>query len=251
MDLQLKDRVYIVTGATSGLGLASARALLDEGACVQVSSRSAANVEKVVSELSSDHGDRVRGLPADNGDPDVGHRLVDEALQAWGRLDGALVSVGGPPGGSAGTATDEQWRTAFESVFLGSLRLVRAATEKMTDGAAIALVLSSSVRQPILNLAISNGLRPGLAMTAKTLADELGPRGIRVVSLVPGRIATPRTLEVDHAGSDSEARNKAIPLGRMGVPEEFGRVAAFVLSPMASYITGSIVTVDGGLIRAL
>lgn len=251
MDLGLKDRVFIVTGGTSGLGLASARSLLEEGASVEVSSRSPERVDKVVSELRADFGERVRGVPADNGDPEAQNLLVGEALKAWGRLDGLLISVGGPPGGSARAATDSQWQQAFDSIFLGAVRLVRTATKEMTAGAAIGFVLSSSVRQPIANLAISNGLRPGLAMTAKTLADELGPEGIRVVSLVPGRISTPRTREVDDAGSNSQARNRAIPLGRMGDPEEFGRVAAFVLSPAASYMTGSIVTVDGGLIRTL
>jgi 3-oxoacyl-[acyl-carrier protein] reductase len=159
--------------------------------------------------------------------------------------------VGGPPGGGVLAVTDEQWHEAFDTVFLGAIRLARVAAEAMDEGGALAFVLSSSVRQPIPNLALSNGLRPGLAMAAKTLADELGPRGIRVLNLVPGRIATPRTLKIDAASSDAESRNRAIPLGRLGEPKEFGRVAAFVLSPIASYLTGSAVTIDGGLIRSL
>lgn len=251
MDLGLRDHVVIVTGATSGLGRASVEALLREGARVLISSRSEERVDEVVAGFEHDYGDRVRGLAADNADPLTAPQLVSEALTTWNRLDGLLVSVGGPPGGSAESATEEQWQDSFNSIFLGSLRLAQAASKEMVRGGAIAFVLSSSVRQPIAGLAISNGLRPGLAMLAKTLADELGPRGVRVTSLVPGRIATPRTLQVDAASSESEARNRAIPLGRMGEPEEFGRVAAFVLSPAASYITGSIITIDGGLIRAL
>ena len=250
MDLGLTDRVIIVTGATSGLGLASARVLLDEGARVLLSSRSPERVSETVAILQTDYGDRVRGMAADNADTATAERLVAEATDTWGRIDGLLVSVGGPPGGGTKAVTDEQWRSAFESVFLGTVRLIQAATARMSAGSAVGLILSSSVRQPIGGLVISNGLRPGLAMVAKSMADELGPQGIRVVSLVPGRIATPRTLDVDDT-TDAAARNKTIALGRMGEPAEFGRVAAFVLSPAASYLTGCIVTVDGGLIRAL
>ena len=123
------------------------------------------------------------------------------------------------------------------------------------EGAAIGFVLSTSVRQPIPHLAVSNGLRPGLAMTAKALADELGPRGIRVVGLMPGTVATDRITEIENASGDAaamRARTEAgIPLRRVGRPEEFGRVAAFVLSPAASYVTGTMIAVDGGVLRSL
>jgi 3-oxoacyl-[acyl-carrier protein] reductase len=140
-------------------------------------------------------------------------------------------------------------------VLLGTVRLVKALVPVLGDGAAIGLVLSSSVREPIGHLAISNGLRPGLAMTAKALADELGPRGIRVFGLLPGRIATDRVLQIDGRHPDPQAARQAseasIPLRRYGRPEEFGRVAAFALSPAASYLTGVMLPVDGGLIRSL
>jgi 3-oxoacyl-[acyl-carrier protein] reductase len=150
---------------------------------------------------------------------------------------------------------EEAWRNGVESVLLGPLRLVRALVPHLDDGAAIAFVLSTSVRQPVGHLAISNGLRPGLAMTAKALADELGPRGIRVFGLMPGTIATDRIAEIEAASGDAEAMRArtvaAIPLRRVGRPEEFGRVAAFALSPAASFVNGTMIPVDGGALRAL
>jgi 3-oxoacyl-[acyl-carrier protein] reductase len=143
-------------------------------------------------------------------------------------------------------ASDEQWVHAFETVFLGAVRLARSVGGAVGEGGAIALVLSSSVRSPLSHLAISNGLRPGLAMYAKTLADELGPRGVRVLSLLPGRIDTPRLR-----GLGGEPQTDDIPLRRLGTPEEFGRVAAFALSPAASYLTGVVLPVDGGMLRTL
>jgi 3-oxoacyl-[acyl-carrier protein] reductase len=136
-------------------------------------------------------------------------------------------------------------------VFLGALRLLRAVSTELTDSGAIALVLSSSVREPLANLAISNGLRPGLAMTAKSLASELGPRGIRVVSLLPGIIATDRIRSVYGDVDPTQARPDNVPLRRIGLPSEFGKVAAFVLSPAASYLSGITVSVDGGAMHAL
>ena len=252
MDLGLKDRVFIVTGGSRGLGRAAARQLVDEGARVVVSARSQEPLAAVVSELGSS---AAVAAAADNGDERTPDRLVNAARSNWGRLDGALISVGGPPPGSVADIRDEQWRAAFESVFLGAVRLARAVVGATEAGASVAFVLSSSVRQPIHGLALSNGLRPGLAMVAKTMADELGPKGVRVNGLLPGRIDTERVRELDAAaGSAEEARAKAIeaiPLRRYGTPEEFGRIAAFVLSPAASYLSGAMIQVDGGAMRPL
>lgn len=248
MDLGLSGRVYLVTGGTSGLGRAGAAALVAEGARVVVSSRRADAVDATVAELGDDV---AAGLAADNADPDGPARLVGLARERFGRLDGALVSVGGPPATPATGASDEQWRAAFESVFLGAARLARELAPALPAGGTLAFVLSTSVRQPIAGLAISNGLRPGLAMLAKDLADELGPRGVRVLSLLPGRIATPRTLSLTPDEAARRRIEETIPLRRYGEPAEFGRVAAFLLSPAASYLTGCAVPVDGGLTRAL
>ncbi len=247
MDLGLADRVYLVTGGSKGLGFAAASALVADGARVVVSSRSAANVASAVAEL----GAGAVGVPGDNGDPELPDRLVAKAAERFGRLDGMLVSVGGPPTGTVLDTALSAWETAFESIFIGTLRLVRRIAGELADGGAIALVLSTSVREPLENLAISNGLRPGLAMVAKMLAGELGPRGVRVVGLLPGAFRTERMAAVYRDPAVVARRTAGIPLGRIADPAEFGRVAAFVLSPAASYLTGTTVTVDGGAVRGL
>lgn len=247
MDLGLAGRTFLVTGGSRGLGLAGAEALVAEGARVVLSARDADSVRRAADRLG------CLGVAADLADPSTPARLVAAAEEAYGRLDGALVSVGGPPPGPALGLSDEQWREAFDSVFLGAVRLCRAVVPALPpDGGSIALVLSTSVKAPISGLAASNGLRPGLAMLAKTMADELGPQGVRVNGLLPGRIATDRLSALD--GPDPEARaraDRAVPLRRSGTPEEFGRVAAFLLSPAASFLTGVMLPVDGGLTRAL
>jgi 3-oxoacyl-[acyl-carrier protein] reductase len=253
MDLGLGGRGYLLTGASRGLGFATARALVDDGARVLVSSRGDESVSSAAQELGG--APAAHGLAADLADPDAAARLVAEARERLDRIDGALISVGGPTPGTALETAEDAWRDGVEKVLLGPLRLVKALVPHLGDGAAIAFVLSTSVRQPIGHLAISNGLRPGLAMTAKALADELGPRGIRVLGLMPGTIATDRIAEIETASGDAAAmrtRTEAgIPLRRVGRPEEFGRVAAFALSPAASYLTGTMIPVDGGVLRTL
>ncbi|MFG2790706.1 SDR family oxidoreductase [Streptomyces sp. NPDC048419] len=247
MDLGLKDRVYVVTGATRGLGNAAARELVADGAKVVITGRD----EKRAGDAAAELGPNAAGIAVDNSDPDAPARLIEAARQRFGGFDGILISVGGPPAGFLADNTDEQWRTAFESVFVGAVRLARAAAAELEAGGVIGFVLSGSVHEPIPALTISNGLRPGLAGFAKSIADELGPRGIRVVGLLPARIDTDRVRELDGLSADPEATRAAhesrIPLRRYGMPDEFGRTAAFLLSPAASYLTGIMVPVDGGM----
>ncbi|MBO0785995.1 MAG: SDR family oxidoreductase [Actinobacteria bacterium] len=277
MELGLAGRVFLVTGGSRGLGLAAASALVDEGARVVVSSRDGEAASAAAAGLAAGH---AVGVAADNADPGTAQKLCDRAREAFGRLDGALISVGGPPGGTVAQAPDDAWRAAFESVFLGAVRLARVVAAELSrqpapaggdgtageggpagggspagTGGSIAFVLSSSVRSPIPSLAISNGLRPGLAGVAKALADELGPAGIRVNGLLPGKMATDRVRWLDGQRGDPDevraANSREIPLRRYGEPAEFGRVAAFVLSPAASYLTGLMLPVDGGMLRSI
>jgi len=252
MDLGLRDRVYVITGGSRGLGRATAQALVADGARVVISSRSKDSVAAAVTELGAAN---AVGLAADNSSPDGPQRLVAAAAESFGRLDGALISVGGPPGGSVADISDEQWRASFESVFLGAVRMAVAFGAALGDGGSIVFVLSTSVRAPLESLAISNGLRPGLAGIAKSLADELGPRGIRVNGLMPGRVATDRVIELDARIGDPDAvraqLSQRIPLRRYAAPEEFGKVAAFVLSPAAAYVSGAMIPVDGGALRGI
>ncbi|MGK5445425.1 SDR family oxidoreductase [Micromonospora sp. URMC 105] len=253
MDLGLTDRVYVLTGASRGLGFATAECLVADGARVVLSARAPERVAEAVERLGGPR--HAVGLTADLADPETPQRLVVTAREHFGRLDGALISVGGPPRGTAAQVTDEQWRQSFETVFLGSVRTARTVAGALTDGGAIGLVLSTSARGPVPGLGISNGLRPGLAGVAKDMADEYGPRGVRVLGLLPGRIMTDRNRELFAATGDAEAARveaeAGIPLRRIGDPAEFGRVAAFLLSPAAGYVTGVTVPVDGGALRGL
>ncbi|MGW5358735.1 SDR family oxidoreductase [Actinopolymorpha pittospori] len=244
--------MFLLSGASRGLGRATAEVLVAEGAYVVISARGEDGVQRAAASLGTA---RAVGVAADNAEPAAAERLVATAMAKWGRLDGALISVGGPAPGSALDSPEEHWRAAFDSVFMGGLRLARAVAAACRDGGSIAFVLSSSVRSPIPGLAISNGLRPGLAGLAKTLADELGPAGVRVNGLLPGSFDTERTREIAAHNADPEAyrrrREAEIPMRRYGSPPEFGRVAAFILSPVASYMTGTTVAVDGGALRAI
>jgi 3-oxoacyl-[acyl-carrier protein] reductase len=270
MDLYLRDRVYVVTGGSRGLGFAAAEVLVAEGARVVLSAPHESSAAAAAAQLTRDGAaaGRVAWVAADNADATTPARLIAAAEDRFGRIDGAMISVGGTPPGTIATTTDDAWRTAFESVFLGAVRLARllgphlAQTSGKTPdntitgaGGAVVVVLASSVRVPLAQLAVSNGLFPGVAGVVKMLSDEWGPSGVRINGILPVRIATDRVRQLDaQSGDPDEVRvrkSQDIPLRRYGDPAEFGRVAAFLLSPAASYITGAMIPVDRGSIRAI
>ena len=268
MDLGLRGRAYLVTGGSRGLGFAAAQALVTEGARVLLSAPHETTAASAADRLRQHAapGGAVAWALADNADPDAPGQLITAARDQFGRLDGALISVGGSPGGTIADTGDDAWRSAFESVFLGAVRLARTLAAELPrhhqddasltgTGGSIAFVLAASVRAPLPGLAISNGLFPGLAGVVKTLADEHGPSGIRINGLLPVRIATDRVRQLDALiGDPDEVRarlSKTIPLRRYGETAEFGQAAAFMLSPAASYITGAMIPIDGGAIRSI
>lgn len=250
MDLGLSDKVFVVTAASSGLGLASAQALVAEGARVVLVARR----EEALLAAAEPLGEAATWLATDLAEPHAAADAVSEAQRAFGRVDGAVVSVGGPPKGGVLTNSDQEWQAGFNSVFLAALRVARAVTAA-NPAPRLAFVLSTSARVPLPEMAISNGLRPGLGMLVKQLADEIGPQGGRAVGLMPGSIATDRMTYLLGQAPDPQAAlgaaESAIPLRRLGEPAEFGLVAAFVVSDAASYLSGCLVPIDGGAMRTV
>ncbi|HET9613307.1 MAG TPA: SDR family oxidoreductase [Candidatus Limnocylindrales bacterium] len=254
MDLGLEGARALVGGGSSGLGAAIGTSLAGEGARVALTARSGERLETRASEIGG------LAIPADLSTADGPAAAVEAAVAAFGGLDLLVVNSGGPPGGSFDDLDEAAWETAIDGVLRSTLRLLRAALPHLRASSvpAILVVLSSSVREPIPNLTTSNVLRPGLAGLVKSLSAEIAP--VRINGLAPGRIATPRVAHLDalrsKATGQSVAEVKAetagrIPLGRYGEPADVGRIGAFLLSPAAGYITGAIVPVDGGMIRAL
>lgn len=249
----LQGKSFVVGGASRGIGRAISAELVGAGARVLMLSRSSESIEAAAAEL----GDLATPLAADMAAPDTAERVRAAVGE---RLDGVVVNSGGPPLGQALDLGDDVWRGAYELLLGGPLRLLRELVPLMGEGGAILFVTSSSVRQAIDGLDTSNVLRPGVAALAKVLARELGPRGIRVNSMAPGRIDTDRVRSNDEARADrtgksvEEVRRDAeeqIPLRRYGEPEELGRVGAFLLSGAASYVNGAAIQVDGGLVTAV
>jgi 3-oxoacyl-[acyl-carrier protein] reductase len=254
MDLGLTNRRFLVTGGSRGLGAAVARALAAEGVRLVLAARSSDELTAAADEL------HANAVPVDLSEPDGATAAVRAAVDALGGLDGILVNSGGPPTGTFDELDEAAWEKAIAGTLQSSIRLIREALPHLRDGRdpAILVILSSSAREPVPGLVTSNVLRPGLAGLVKSLATEIAP--IRINGLAPGRLDTDRVRGLDAAraardGISVEDAKRAnivrIPLGRYGDPDELGRVAAFLLSPAASYLTGVILPVDGGMIKSL
>lgn len=254
MDLALTNRIAVVTGASRGLGAAIAGALATEGAQVIAAAR---NEERLAS-LQASNPTKIQTQRCDLSQPEDIAALAAAAEGA----EILVINTGGPKPGEIAQVSDDEWVTQFEAMFLSGVRLVRALLPGMKERGfgRILIVASSGVIQPIPNLGVSNTIRLALVGWAKTLAAEVAPYGITVNCIAPGRIGTDRVAELDEARANRESLDieavrsqsrATIPVGRYGKPEEFASIAAFLASPAGAYITGSVLRVDGGMIKSL
>ncbi len=262
MDLGLRDKVALVTAASRGLGKAVALRLAQEGARVALCARTKEHLTTTAAEIEARTGRNVLALPADVSDPETAGALVQATIERFGRIDILVTNAGGPPPGQFLDLTPDDWEAATQLTLMSTVRLCYAAVPAMKEqGVGSILAMTSiTIKQPLPNLILSNSLRLGVTGLVKTLADELAPFGVRVNSICPGWTHTSR---VDQLLRDRAERNgttpqeeaakisAAIPLKRMGTPEEFAAAAAFLVSPAASYITGVSLLVDGGMYRGV
>ena len=262
MDLGIKGKTALVVAASKGMGKASALGLAAEGARVVMCARGEATLRDAAAEVKQRTGAEVLALTADASRAADISRVVAEANRAFGGVDILVANVGGPPPGPFEQMTDEQWKAAFEQVHLSTVRFIREVLPHMKQArwGRILAIQSSSVKQPVDGLVLSNGIRPGIAGLFKTLAGDLAPLGITVNLVLPGRIMTDRFREhqtdrAKRAGvtleKQMELSSADIPMGRIGTPEEFAAMVVFLASKPASYVTGTAVQVDGGLIRSV
>jgi 3-oxoacyl-[acyl-carrier protein] reductase len=261
MDLGLHNANVFVAASSAGLGAAAARRFSLEGANVAINGRNVDTLNATAESIRAESGGRVMPFPGDLTDSKQVKLMIEGAAEAFGGLDILITNAGGPPAGTFDTVTPEQWDLAYQLTVKCSVDLIRAALPylRQSSRAAILTITSVSVKQPVDNLILSNSVRMGVIGLTKTLAQELGPEGIRVNSILPGYTRTRRVEQLAQVRAEKEgisveealADNAAnTPLRRVGQPEEFGNVAVFLCSPAASYVTGAMLPVDGGSIKA-
>ncbi|WP_423409869.1 SDR family oxidoreductase [Heyndrickxia sp. MSNUG] len=261
MELQLTGKTAVIAASSQGLGKAIAEGLLREGANVVVSGREEGKLKDVVAELQQIGIGKVVFRRTDITNQEDIKQLIQTAVDQFGGVDILVNNAGGPPAGSFETITDEQWQTAFELNLLSYIRLIREALPFLKEqGGKIINIASSSIKEPIPGLLLSNTFRTGIVGLTKTLAQELAQYGILINTVAPGRIATDRVRHLDEVNAEKmqisreevEERVKGtIPLGRYGKPEEFAKVVVFLASDANSYMTGSSFLVDGGMVKSI
>ncbi len=261
MDLDLKEKVVLVAASSKGLGFGIAEAVAREGARLSLGSRNGADIERAAEALRTRHRCDARGFSLDASDAQSISDWIAASVKEFGRIDCLVVNAGGPPAGGFADFDDAGWQNAFNLTLMSAVRMIRAALpELMKSRGAILTVTSSSIKEPIENLILSNVFRAGVVSLVKSLSVEYAGAGVRVNNIVPGRIQTDRVEALDSraAAASGESlqqhqsrQQNAIPLGRYGTIEEFGAAAAFLLSGRASYITGTTLTVDGGKMKTL
>jgi 3-oxoacyl-[acyl-carrier protein] reductase len=261
MDLGLKNKTALVTGSSRGLGYAVALTLAKEGCRVAINGRDEAKIKAIAEKISAETGTRVVGLAGDVADPSIPERLVGETVSAFGGLDILITNAGGPPAGAFESFDEATWQKAVDTSFMSHVRLIRAALPHLRKSSApsVLTMTSYTVKQPLSNLVLSNSVRAATMGLTKSLALDLGKEGIRFNSILPGWTMTERVQELmafraknnNSTVEDEIAKQTSeIPLGRMGVPQEFASAAVFLVSPAASYIHGVALAVDGCVIKA-
>lgn len=262
MNLGLEGTRALVLASSSGLGHGTAMALAAEGARVAICGRDRGRIDDAADEIRDATGGEVHAFVADVAVAADLETLVRDTVAALGGLDALVCNAGGPPAGGFEGLDEATWDRAYALTFQSVVRSIRLALPHLKEGRspAILALASSSTKRPIPNLLLSNTFRPAVQALTNALAEEFAPYGIRVNCLSPGRIHTARTEELDAKRAERTGKSlddvraasaASIPLGRLGTTEEFGRVAAFLLSDAASYMTGSSILVDGGAVRCL
>ncbi|MFV0592241.1 MAG: SDR family oxidoreductase [Draconibacterium sp.] len=262
MDLQVKDKVFMVAASSKGLGFGIAQELARNGATVCIASRTKADVENAAENLRAETGATIHAAAVDVSNQQSIKSWIDEVEQAFEKIDGLVVNAGGPPPGNFDDFEDSHWESAFNLTLMSAVRLIRGVLPLMriNGSGSILTITSLSIKEPINGLLLSNVFRSGVASLVKSLANELAAENIRVNNLVPGRIDTDRVKSLDKNISEKsgldiqkvkEKFEADIPLGRYGTIEEFGKAGAFLLSPAASYITGVSLAVDGGILKTV